>query len=569
MKKFIHLVLLFALVMSFTGSSVVFAQDGDPTAEPTAPPTAEPTTPPTAEPTAPPTAEPTSEPTAPPTAEPTSPPTAEPTEPPTAEPAEPTTPPTAEPTEEITVTPTVTTTVEVSPTLEATVGDISSAAVPGTFSSQFIVLQNLGGSTANASLALYQNSSTAVQTIVKTIPANGSVTVAGSEITNNGQFAGVVNSDQLLAAGVINTNATGKLGDSYAGFNNPSNKQTIPLIFRGHASFKTTFYIQNAEATAQTVTIKTIKQGSAVEAPAGGVTRNIPGNSSVAVDFMGAEFAAFGSGNGAFGFAIIQGQGAGKVAAVAENVLDVAGKYQEAYVPGIADNAGGTSLVSPLLYNSHASFNSGFNIINLTGTATQVTLTYKADASVYPAVGTKTHTVALAGNGVVNINMAALRTAGIIPQSFGTGTISTNPAVNIVAVVNTNKTVNGAFAFAATAVNPGLATANAAAPVALQLGSGGAFNSGINVLSANGATSVQSRWVVANTNPPEVYTINKSIVNGGANFNAAQLRSAGQLPNKNFVGSVFLTFSGGTGIVVVNNDNATGGLSTQMLGVNY
>jgi hypothetical protein len=299
------------------------------------------------------------------------------------------------------------------------------------------------------------------------------------------------------------------------------------------------------------------------------VTRTIPGNSSVAVDFLGAEFAAFGSGNGAFGFATIQGQGAGKIAALAENVLDVAGQYQEAYVPGLNDNAGGTSLVSPLIFNAHASFNTGINVINLTGTATQLTLTYKADATAYPSVGTKTHTVALGGNAVANINMAALKAAGIIPQSFGVGTISTSPAVSIVAVVNTNKTLGGSFNFASPAVNPGLGTGKAAAPVALQLGSGGAFNTGINIFSSAG--QVQTKWVVANTNPPETYTITKSIVNGGANFNAAQLRSVGQLPNKNFVGSVFLTFTGGsgTGIAVVNNDNSAGGLSAQMLGVNY
>jgi hypothetical protein len=114
-----------------------------------------------------------------------------------------------------------------------------------------------------------------------------------------------------------------------------------------------------------------------------------------------------------------------------------------------------------------------------------------------------------------------------------------------------------------------LATAKAAAPIALQLGFSGPFNSGITIFSPNGATNVQTRWVIANTNPPETYTINKAIVNGVANLNAAQLRNSGQLPNKNFTGSVFMTFTGGTGIAVVNNDNSGGGVSTQMLAVNY
>jgi hypothetical protein len=369
---------------------------------------------------------------------------------------------------------------------------------------------------------------------------------------------------------VINTNASSKLGDSYAGFNNPSNLQTIPLIFRGHANFKTTFYIQNAQATQQTVTIRVIKQGSAT--PAATVSRSIPGNSSVAVDFMGGEFAAFGSGNGAFGYATVQGQGSGKIAALAENVLDVSGKYQEAYVPGLNSNAGGSSLVAPLLYNNHANFNSGINVVNLTGTATTITLNYKADATAYPSVGTKTTTVPLPGNAMISINMAQLRAAGIIPTSFGGATLSTSPAVNILAVVNSNKTKNGAFNFASAAVSPNLATTKIAAPVALQLGSGGAFNSGITIFSTTGATNATTKWVIANTNPPETYTISKPIVNGVANFNAAQLRSVGQLPNKNFTGSVFVTLSGGAtpkGIMVVNNDNVSGGLSAQMLGVNY
>ncbi|NJN96670.1 MAG: hypothetical protein HC875_22430, partial [Anaerolineales bacterium] len=496
---------------------------------------------------------------------------------PTSEPtAEPTSEPTAEPTVEVTITPTVTATVEVTPTVtvtptvEVSAGEISSAAVPGTWSSQYIIIQNLGSSTASASLALHQNSSTASQTISKSIPGNGAVTVAGSEITNSGSFAGVISSNQPIAAGVINTNSTGKLGDAYAGFSEPSNEQTIPLIFRGHANTKTTFYIQNAEATAQTVTIKTIKQGNAVETPSGGIQVQIQGNSSVTVDFMSSSFNAFGSGNGAFGYAIIEGSGSGKVATLAENVLDVSGKYQSAFVQGLNANAGGTSLVAPLIYNSHANFNSGLNIINLTGTATTVTLNFNADAGAYPSVGSKSHSVSLAGNSVVNINMAALNKSKIIPTSFGGGTISTSPAVNIVAVVNTNKVVNGSFAFSSPAVNPGLATSNVAAPVALQLGTtGGAFNSGINIFSPNGATGVTTQWVIANTDPPETYTISQSFSNGVVNLNAATLRKNGQLPNKNFVGSVFMTFTGGSGIVVVNNDFASGGLSTQMLGVNY
>ncbi|NJN99613.1 MAG: hypothetical protein HC875_38685, partial [Anaerolineales bacterium] len=406
-------------------------------------------------------------------------------------------------------------------------------------------------------------------TISKSIPGNGAVTVAGSEITNSGSFAGVISSNQPIAAGVINTNSTGKLGDAYAGFSEPSNEQTIPLIFRGHANFKTTFYIQNAEATAQTVTIKTIKQGNAVETPSGGVQIQIQGNSSVTVDFMSSSFNAFGSGNGAFGYAIIEGSGSGKVAALAENVLDVKDKYQSAFVQGLNSNAGGTNLVAPLLYNNHASFNSGINVVNLTGTATTVTLNYTADSGAYPSVGSKSASVSLPGNGMISINMAALKAAGTIPTSFGGATISTSPAVNILAVVNSNKTKNGSFNFASPAVNPNLATANAAAPVALQLGSGGAFNSGITAYSASGATTANTTWVIANTDPPETYSISKPIVNGVVNFNAAQLRSVGQLPDKSFIGSVFVTFSGGTGIMVVNNDNVSGGLSTQMLGVNY
>jgi hypothetical protein len=577
MKKVLNLFVIL-MVLMFTVSPVALAQeetdqpsDQSPTAEPTAPPTAEPTTPPTTEPTAPPTAEPTApptaEPTTPPTAEPTAPPTAEPTTPPTAEPtapptAEPTTPPTAEPTTPPIDTPTVeptaeiipTATVEVSPTVEIGAGEISSAAVPGAFSSEFIMLQNLAVGTTNATVSLYQSSSSPVTNLPLTIPQDGNVTVSLSSLSS-GQFSGVVNSNNPVVAAVYNTNPTGRLADMYVGSGSPAQNITLPLIYRNHFLNVSKFYVQNASSSTQNITVDTYLVGTTTVA-ASKTIQNVQPNTTVTVDFLNdSAFNGFGSGDGKYGYAIVRGS-SGNVAVVNETIRDLGtGRFMTSYSGLNATVDAGTSLVAPLVYNNWFNWITGITVVNTENTAATVTFNYVSNN------GNASQTQTIAANAV---GLFYLPTVQPGKQSFGSGTFSSN--TKIIAMVNNARASQG-FGSATAALNATAATPKVAIPIVINTNSGNTWRTGITVYSFN-ASTIQATFVAANSDPTNAANKITQSVNVAAN-SVTLFFGPNFLPASNYTGAVYLTSTGGNIMALTNVSNLVNGYSGQMPGKNY
>ena len=569
MKKVLNiLVILTLLLMSV---APVFAQEptapptsepteppaAAPTAEPTTPPTAEPTTAPTAEPTTVPTAEPTTPPTAVPTAEPTTPPTAEPTTPPTAEPTveptvEPTNTPTVEPTAEITPTVTLTPTVEITETVEA--GQISAAAVPGSFSSEFIMLQNLFAGQTSATLSLYQSSSSPAKTLSFTIPQNGNVT-AGLSSVSNGQYSGVVSSNNPVVAAVYNTNATGKLGDMYVGSGSPAQQITLPLIYRYHFLNVSKFYVQNASSSAQNITIDTYLINTTTKA-ASKTLNNVQPNTTITVDFANdAAFAGFGSGDGKYGYAIIKGS-SGNVSVVNETIRDLGtGRFMTSYSGLNATVDASTSLVAPLVYNNWFSWITGITVVNTENAQATVTFNYVSNA------GNASQTQTIGANGSALFYLPFVQPN---KQSFGAGTFSSNR--KIIAMVNNARATQG-FGSATAALNASTATSKVAIPIVLNTNSGNAWRTGITIYSFN-ATTINATFVAANTDPSNPANKITRSLSVGAN-SSSLIFGPDFLPSSSYTGAVYLQSTGGNIMALTNVSNLVNGMSGQMPGINH
>jgi LysM repeat protein len=510
---------------------------------------------------------PTEEPTAVPTEEATA--TETPTEEPTATPLPPTeTPvptetPTLEPT--ATVTPTVEPTVTVTPTVEPTTeagapGEVGTQAIPGSWTSVYIAIQNLGTSPANITLDLYQASATPVAPSPisrNNVPVRGSVTILPSEFYD-GQYSGVVSADQPIAAVVMNTNDTGTVGDAYLGHNSPSTRQTIPIVYRGHSGWRSEFYIQNASATSQTVTVRATLIGQST--PAVTRTYTIAGYCTQRVDFMGSDYDAFGYGTWRVGSVTVEGTA--NLAVVCHTYCDVSPDLIDLVYSGLNDNEAGLDLVVPTTFNGHSAWATGIPTVNLSGESTTLTMTYTL-ASMYGG-GSYVRTTTLGPYAMGGFAMAEQG----LPTSVGSAQIhSSNPNARIVALGTSVTYVGTSVGFSKPALNPALATTRVAVPLAFRTGGLTDWNSGVGVYSVGSSTSVTATFVTANTNPVTSYQF---VIAATANtLTGFDLSTVTALPT-NFVGAVFLESSGGVPIMSLNNHTRySRGYAAQVQGYNY
>ena len=488
------------------------------------------------------------EPTEEPTVEPTEEPTPEPTEEPTVEPTE---EPTPEPTEEPTPEP------EVAP--QHTIG--------GSWTSEFIGLQNLGSDAANATLDLYQTGATPVDSIPRTnIPVGGGSLIRSSDIAADGRYAGIVSSDQPMAAAVININTTGTVGDAYLGINTPSGSQVLPIVFRDHSLWESRFYIQNASSTPQTVTVNAypVGQGTPSDSP----TYSIPGNSSITVDFMGSDFANFGSGLGAYGYVEVVGS-SGDVVVLCSNINDDPNAIIEMFYRGFNANEAATELIVPVLYNMHSEWESGIMVVNRSSTTTDVTMTYYEDSQYY---GGGTYQVTKQLGPYAATDFTLRYTAGLPQPSFGSVRLTSDPAVNMLAVVNSvTYPAQGSTGFSGPALNPSLATNKVAVPVSFNRGMGNLldWNTGIGVYSVGAAGDVTATWVRADSDPAtSSHPTTKNVeADSSTTFWGPEFTN---VPT-DFNGVVYLEAqgTGQTIMALVNHTLYNTGISCQMPGHNY
>ncbi len=587
MKKSMSVMLILTLLLMLFVSSTALAQDAEPTEEPTVELTEEPTeepaaesteeatVEPTEEPTAEPTEEPTAEPTEEPTAEPTEEPTAEPTEEPTAEPteeptAEPTEEPTAEPTEEPTAEPTE------EPVIESEdAGEIGASAVVGSWTSDYILIQNLSTTDqANATLTLYNTSGGSAGSIDKTgIPINGSARIrtTDSGFPGNGQYSGIVSSDQPVAAAVMNNNSSYRSGDAYVGFAGGSSNPTadilyFPNTFRGHFGWTTKLHIQDASGSGQRVTVHAYPNGSS--SPSDSPEYDIDPNGFITVDLMSSDFSNFGSGNGAYGYVRVESNDGRALAAICDNIVDQnqgPNKVVEAQYEGLDASQAGRDFVAPIVFNGHAGWYTGVNIVNTTGTPTTMTFTYKVNSAYGGATQVRTLNVPAYQKGTFFLPETTLQ-----KPSYGSLTINSANA-DVTIVVGTNRLYDPddpAVGYMVRSLNPAAATNHIAIPIAFRQSPSGTWNGGINVYTVGSASTITTKWVRTDSDPTVStnyfdYSL-PGVSNGAVTFFAPEM--PGML--NNFTGVVYIESSSPI-LALSGGNNFTEGYSYQITGYSY
>jgi hypothetical protein len=315
-------------------------------------------------------------------------------------------------------------------------------------------------------------------------------------------------------------------------------------------------HIQNASGSDQTVTVKAFPQGSST--PSDSPTYNIPANASITVDFMSNDFANFGSGLGAFGYVIIQGTG--NVAAVTNIFNEDTSARVQLYYSGFKASDAGQQVLIPGLFSGHSEWNSGVQVINVTGQTGNVTLEYTI-APLYGG-GVQNRTLPIGANGSANFTMNQLG----FPSAFGSAKVtSDNANLKIVALITSFTYAGSPVGFEFPALNPALATTRVAVPLAFNTNGLTDWNTGIGVLSIGAGGTITTTWVTANSNPVVSATrTQSSSANTLVSFDASTL----SLPS-NFVGSVFVESSGQPIMAVVNNTRYGQGFAAQYAGINY
>jgi hypothetical protein len=446
----------------------------------------------------------------------------------------------------------------VAPVVEVA-GDIEAAAIPGSFTTQYLMVQNISSGATDASISLYTTTSTpAFNLAAVSIPENGNATFSLSSVTD-GEYSGVVQSSNPAVAAVYNVNATGKLGDIYLGFNSPKQDLILPLIYRNHYLQSSVFYIQNAHSGPQNITVDTYLVNTT--SPAASHTySSVPQNTTIKVDFANDSlYNGFCKGDGCYGYAVIHGV-SGNVAVVSQQIRDLgANRFMTSYggldSSGLTGSDAGKDIVAPLVYNNWYGWISGITVVNTESTTATVKMDYFSNK------GDQSQTQKIPGNSVALFWMP-----DIGPNtSYGSGRFSSDK--NIVIMVNNANASNG-WASATSGLNALKATNKIAIPLILNSPDGTSWrNNGITVYSfASGV--ITATYVAANTDPSISANVIKTSV--PADENSVSLFFAPYIvPNANYVGAVYLESSNGNILALSNMPNNQVGMSGQIPGFNY
>ena len=280
---------------------------------------------------------------------------------------------------------------------------------------------------------------------------------------------------------------------------------------------------------------------------------------------MSSAFDAFGSGTGAYGYVVVEGSG-GNVAVLCRNINDYPTAIIEMVYRGFNSNEAAQELVVPVVYNMHSQWESGIMVVNMSGEATNVTMTYYEDSQYY---GGGTYTVVKPLGANQSVDFTLRYTAGLPQPSFGSAKFtSSNSNARILAIANSvTYPASGSTGFSGPALNPTLATARAAAPVSFNRGMSDLYNwnTGIGVYCVGAGGTVTTRWVRAGSNPTVTYTEQKTCA-----ANAITTFWGPALTNvpADFDGAVFIEAAQPI-MALVNTTLYSQGISCQMPAYNY
>jgi len=319
--------------------------------------------------------------------------------------------------------------------------DVGAQALPGTWTTEMIAIQNLGSSPATVAVELYNGGASPAQTISPpVIPVLGNTQISSSAISS-GKYGAVVSSSEMVAVAVLNRNNTSKAADLYAGMhpNTVSSELYAPTGTRlwglGNA-WNSMVHIQNVSNSAQGVRLDFYPVGTTTAIISKEVSSLAP-YESVSIDLGSSEFNPVGA---VIGWIKITGLGGGAVAAVVE-------QYRNYNVP-----TGSLTMMTPAVPRTMASsksiltvvtnnwgtgkWQSAVNILNMGDQPTNVTAVFKP-GSPYSVGGKSFGPFRIGPREVYNMHLAE-KVFGYTANFLGSCELTTDNGQPILAVVTTN-----------------------------------------------------------------------------------------------------------------------------------
>jgi hypothetical protein len=438
--------------------------------------------------------------------------------------------------------------------LVALIGVLSFATVSAA-STTGIDVVSLSNSSGTVVVTFYAANGTSPGSVSENIDAFGAVNFFIPNIPDTtlpaGQYSAVVSSNVPVAATVGLTDSTEKLGDDYVGTSEPASTLSFPLIYRNYGSYTSQLVIQNASDSAQNVDIDFFKQGS--------TTANASDSASIQpmsyAIFDLADYSGFGND---FGGAVVTGSAPLAGTAIANRAAaTAAGKAQLTYRAFTASQQG-QEILLPLFYNGFNRFNSGINVVNRGGVATDVSVEYTSSNGVAGGPWTA---------GPISLDPGEMftfyRPAGLPDNLFGSAVVDST-AADIAVVVSSarrdNLGNNVAFAY------EGAVSTSASQCVALPVvHNRTSWKTGINILNLGGsAATVEINYSSSNPSTPDATkTYN---VPAGAPLTVYMPTDA----------ATALGFFGGASLestqdilVLASSANSGAGIARNYVGVNY
>ncbi len=392
-------------------------------------------------------------------------------------------------------------------------------------------VQNVGTSSATIQVTAYDAASTATFSANTTLAVGGSKTFVPSDFASmpsGFQGSAVVSSDQPIKAIVNVTNrqsgvngvAGGLAAGQYQGMETGSTSLNFPIAKNNYFNKTTTFYIQNTGAAAATATATFIFAGTSYVY----TTPSIGPNQMVMFTAVNAT-APSGNTNGNGSLAVTSAQPL--VGAVMEHfTTEAVGTVLQA-TRGFSSNDYDTKFFVPLVKNTYFNRFTGLQVMNVSASSVNITVTYQATTNVATGcaggtfVDTATNVAPNASNTFVQLGTASHLPVGCL------GSATVEATGNVVGVVNESYTsayVAAGHKQEATTYSA-MASKNATTKISFPLYKEDSFNKGAGLQIQNVGAVAATNVVLVFSGPTGSYTTVPQTIPAGGALNLVDVRN--------------------------------------------
>lgn len=239
-------------------------------------------------------------------------------------------------------------------------------APDGPFNTAFRV-QNLGDQAATCELVFYDSGGAeAYASSLPSIPVGQSAYVYVPDLASlsTGQYAGVVNCDQEVAA-VVNISDPDS-GASYSGVSEPADELYAPGIYDNYYNYYSDVVVQNASSASNDITLEIFEPGNTT--PVYADTKTAPVNGFVAWEQEGLAQLADNQ------FYSAKITGTGDVAAIV-NIYGK-GSFEDQLYSYNPFASGSTTAYAPVIMDNYYGYNTSLVIQNMGSSSANVTIEY-------------------------------------------------------------------------------------------------------------------------------------------------------------------------------------------------